>query len=157
MPILPRRTRADFARSCSAIYDDLEAEIRRLGPSCGLSGLCCRFKEYDHVLFVSAPEAALLLADAPPPVRALDDGATCPWQDENGRCSARDARPLGCRIFFCDPSYEAEMPALSEDFIGRLKGLADRLGLPWDYAPLHYHLARARRTAIGARPVDVSE
>lgn len=132
-----------FRPELMALYDELEAEVRRLGPVCNLSGLCCRFEEYGHTLFLSAPEAALLVADAPPPARPLDDGATCPWQDARGRCTARDARPLGCRIYYCDPTFQAEGPALGEAFLSRLKAIVARLGLPWDYAPLHRHLRRA--------------
>jgi Fe-S-cluster containining protein len=85
----------------------------------------------------------LLLADAPAPSRPIDEGATCPWQDDRGRCSARGARPLGCRVYFCDPSYQPMAPEIAEAGIGRLKRLVDELDLPWDYAPLHRHLRLA--------------
>jgi len=137
---------ADLPRlrdALAVVYRDLDAEVAGLGPACALSGRCCRFAEYGHTLFLSAPEAAILLADAPAPSRPRDDGATCPWQDAAGRCTARDARPLGCRVYFCDPAYEPHAPGLSERHIARLKRLADELGWPWDYAPLHRHLARA--------------
>lgn len=126
-----------------AIYADLDAEVARRAPVCQLSGRCCRFKEYDHTLFLSAPELNVLLADAPPPVRPLDEGSTCPWQDAQGRCTARNARPLGCRVYFCDPSYEGQAEELSEIFLGRLRRLADDYGQPWNYAPLHNHLRSA--------------
>jgi Fe-S-cluster containining protein len=127
-----------------ALYEELDAAVAALGPVCAVSGRCCRFAEYGHTLFLSEPEAALLLSDAPPPVRPLDEGATCPWQDGQNRCTARGARPLGCRVFFCDPAFEPHAEALSEAFIARLKRLADGLGRPWHYAPLHRHLERAR-------------
>ncbi len=92
------------------MYRDLDAEVAGPAPVCLVSGLCCRFEEYGHTLFVSAPEMAILLADAPPPSRPLDDGATCPWQDARGRCTAREARPLGCRVYFCDPTYQDQAP-----------------------------------------------
>jgi hypothetical protein len=133
---------AGFRAELHMLYDDLDAEIRRLGPRCEISGRCCRFEEYGHTLFLSAPEAALLVADAPPPSRPLDDGSSCPWQNNLGHCTARDARPLGCRIYHCDPTFQDAMPALGETYIGRLKELVNRLGLPWDYAPLHRHLHR---------------
>jgi Fe-S-cluster containining protein len=143
-----------FRAELRAIYDDLDAEVARLGPVCELSGRCCRFDEYGHTLFLSAPEAALLLADAPSPVRPLDRGASCPWQDEKGRCTAREARPMGCRVYFCDPAYQAHAPALSEAFIARLKRLTNSLGLPWNYAPLHHHLRLAE--AAGTMPATAS-
>jgi hypothetical protein len=94
-------------------------------------------------LFLSAPEADLLLAEAPPPARPLDAGATCPWQGATGLCTARAARPLGCRVYFCDPVYQRHAPELSETYIARLKQLVDEAGIPWEYAPLHHHLRRA--------------
>ena len=130
-----------FRDDLRRLYDELDAEVAALAPVCRLSGRCCRFAEYGHTLFLSAPEFALLLADAPPPSRPLDDGQTCPWQDQAGRCDAREARPLGCRVYFCEPSaYQGPSHALSESYIARLKALADSGGLPWGYAPLHHHL-----------------
>jgi Fe-S-cluster containining protein len=131
-----------FREALQALYAELDAEIARLGPACALSGRCCRFEEYGHTLFLSAPEAALLVAEAPAPSRPLDEGATCPWQDAEGRCTARAARPLGCRVYFCDPSYQPRAPELSERYISRLKRLVADHDEDWDYAPLHRHLRR---------------
>jgi hypothetical protein len=133
-----------FRAALHALYAALDAELARLGPVCALSGRCCRFAEYGHTLFVSALEVALLLDEAPPPSRPLDEGETCPWQDAAGRCTARSARPLGCRTYYCDPVYQSRGPVLSEIFIGRLKRLVDESGLPWHYAPLHRHLHEAQ-------------
>jgi hypothetical protein len=124
------------------LYRELDATIARLAPKCELSGRCCRFREYGHTLFVSSPEVELLIGVAPPPVRPVDGGETCPWQDSRGRCTARHARPLGCRVYFCDPAYQDAGQELSERFIGRLKELTQRHRLPWSYAPLHHHLSQ---------------
>jgi hypothetical protein len=135
-----------------ALYKELDAEVAELGPVCQLSGRCCRFKEYGHTLFVSTPEAQFLLEGAPQPCRPLDRGDTCPWQDAHGRCTARDCRPLGCRVYYCDPSYERFANDLSERYIGRLKELTDKHGLPWNYAPLHRHLGLAQ--VRGSYPIS---
>ena len=132
-----------FRAAVLEIYRDLDAEVASRAPVCEISGRCCRFEEYEHTLFVSAPEVAILLADAPPPARPLDDGATCPWQDHRGRCTARAARPLGCRVYFCDPNYAPHGPELAEAAIARLKALVVEAELPWNYAPLHRHLHAA--------------
>lgn len=132
-----------FRDPIRAVYDQTDAEVARLAPACAISGRCCRFEEYGHTLFVSAPEFALLVADAPPPARPPDDGASCPWQDGRGRCTARDARPLGCRVYFCDPGYQPHASEVAEASIARLKRVVDDLMLPWDYAPLHRHIRRA--------------
>lgn len=138
---------APFRAAVREVYRELDEAVAALAPVCAVSGRCCRFVEYEHTLFLSAPEAAILLADAPPPSRPLDDGATCPWQDARGRCTAREARPLGCRVYFCDPKYAPHGPDLAEGAIARLKRVVEALDLPWDYAPLHRHL----RAAAAAR------
>ena len=147
---------ADEVRAAlQSLYHDLDKDVSQLGPVCELSGRCCRFKEYGHTLFLSAPEVALLLADAPAPSRPLDDGESCPWQDHRGRCTAREARPLGCRIYFCDPAFESHAPELSETYLGRLKNLVDQNQWSWNYAPLHHHLHWAQsegRLAISLAP-----
>jgi hypothetical protein len=127
-----------------ALYAQLDAGVAQIGPVCELSGRCCRFREHGHTLFVSTPEFQLLLEGAPEPQRPVDRGETCPWQDSRGRCTARDYRPLGCRVYYCDPSFEHSAHELSERFIARLKQLADNHGLPWNYAPLHRHLDEER-------------
>lgn len=132
-----------FRQELRALYDELDSEVQRLGPVCELSGRCCRFAEYGHTLFVSAPEFAVLRDEAPAPVRPIDDGATCPWQDAQGRCTARSARPLGCRVYYCQPSYQEPGQELCERVLRQLKALVDRHGLLWGYAPLHHHLRGA--------------
>jgi len=148
--------RLDFAARTElrALYRQLDAEVAQLGPVCRLSGRCCRFQEFGHTLFVSTPEVEFLLASAPQPQRPLDRGETCPWQDSHGRCTARECRPLGCRVYYCDPSYERFAHDLSERYIDRLKDLTNKHALPWNYAPLHRHLqeAQANGSYVFARP-----
>ena len=129
--------------SLQAIYAELDREVASHQPLCSLSGRCCRFGEYGHTLFVSAPEFSLLLADAPAASRPLDDGLTCPWQDQAGRCTARSARPLGCRVYFCDPSFEPHSGPITEASLAKVRDLCDVQELPWSYAPLHHHLQAA--------------
>lgn len=137
-----------------SLYRELDAAVAARGPACELSGRCCRFREYGHVLFLTMPEALILTADAPTPPHDLDDGDTCPWQDHAGRCTARGARPLGCRVFFCDPSFDIHSSELTERFLSRLRRLVEQRGWPWDYARLHDHLHRAR--AEGRLAIDLA-
>ena len=124
-----------------AIYNDLAADVADAAPVCELSGRCCRFKEYGHTLFISRPEAELLLEQALPENASLDE-AGCPYQ-VNSLCVAREGRPLGCRIYYCDPRYAGVGEALSERYIAQLKQLHESTGLPWDYRPLHHFLKEA--------------
>ena len=127
------------------VYADVDAAVAAAGPRCDASGRCCRFTEYGHTLFLSHFEAELLLEGAPPydaPVSR--DG--CPFQ-VGGLCTARDARPLGCRIYFCDPAYQETGNRITEEAIAALKRLADEHAAGWRYAPLHVHLNEAARPA----------
>jgi hypothetical protein len=144
----------EWQRDLRELYAELDREIASLGPACALSGRCCRFLEYGHTLFVSTAEVEFLLDHAPAPSGPLDEGATCPWQDSRGHCTARLARPLGCRIYHCDPAFEEELHRLSERFIDRLKRLSTKHNIAWNYAPLHRQLHderwRDRFRALGA-------
>ncbi len=121
-----------------AIYAEAERDIAAAGPVCLASGRCCRFKEHGHTLFVSNLEADVLLGGAPPfepPVSA----DFCPFQKEN-LCTARQHRPLGCRVYYCDPSYQEAGNQITETYLQRLKALAKEHDLEWRYAPLHQFL-----------------
>src|SRR5437870_10582834 len=131
---------ADIYSRVLELYREVDRDVRAAGPVCVASGRCCRFKEYGHVLFLSSLEADVLLAQAPPykqPVSA----DFCPFQKEN-LCTAREPRPLGCRVYFCDPNYQQTGNRITETYLRRLKELAEAHSLPWEYAPLHVFLNR---------------
>ena len=121
------------------IYAEVDREVAAAGPVCVASGRCCRFKEAGHVLYVSNLEADVLLDGAPVPAGGPFDTATCPYQKEN-LCTAREPRPLGCRVYYCDPAYQETATRITEKHLARLKNLADELGVEWRYAPLHHWL-----------------
>jgi Fe-S-cluster containining protein len=125
-------------RQVLQLYADADREVSAAGPVCVASGRCCRFKEYGHTLFLSNLEAEVLLHSAPPYERPVSPDF-CPFQKGN-LCTAREPRPLGCRVFFCDPNYQETGSLIMEKYIRRLKGLAEEAGLTWHYAPLHHFL-----------------
>lgn len=128
----------DVRRKVLELYREVDRDVAAAGPVCLASGRCCHFKEYGHVLFLSNLEADVLLDGAPPYQRPVSaDG--CPYQ-KNNLCTAREPRPLGCRIFHCDPSFQERARELTEIYLARLKSLAEEHGLPWRYAPLHHFL-----------------
>jgi Fe-S-cluster containining protein len=132
---------SELRRRVFDLYREVDASVKAAGPVCVASGRCCRFKEYGHTLFLSNLEAEVLLADAPSneaPITA----DFCPFQKDN-LCTAREPRPLGCRIYFCDPNYQETSRRISEESIRRLKDLADEFGVDWQYAPLHTFLNAA--------------
>lgn len=128
------------------VYAAADAAVAAAGPRCEASGRCCRFKEYQHTLFVSHFEAEILLATAPAYVKPVcADG--CPFQVEN-LCTARDERPLGCRIYFCDPDYQERQNEITERALKELKDIAEEFGTGWRYAPLHVFLNEAERPEV---------
>jgi hypothetical protein len=129
-------------RQVLELYREVDAEVRAAGPVCVASGRCCRFKEYGHVLFVSNLEADVLLAGAPPYERPVTPDF-CPFQKGN-LCTAREPRPLGCRVYYCDPQYQETGSRITEKYLRRLKELADEQGVAWRYAPLHSFLNAAQ-------------
>jgi hypothetical protein len=120
------------------IYAEADREVAAAGPVCVASGRCCRFKEYGHTLFISNLEANVLLGAAPPYERPIDD-TFCPFQKEK-LCTAREPRPLGCRVYFCDPNYQGRMAEIMEKHLAQLKSLSVEAGIPWQYATLNYFL-----------------
>jgi len=128
----------ELRRQVLELYQEVDRAVAAAGPVCVASGRCCRFKAYGHVLFLSSLEADALLAAAPPyeqPVSA----DFCPFQ-KNNLCTAREPRPLGCRVYYCDPSYQDTGNRITEEYLLRLKELAARHGVAWRYAPLHTFL-----------------
>jgi hypothetical protein len=121
------------------LYHDVDREVAAAGPVCVASGRCCRFKEYGHTLFLSNLEAEVLLNAAPLYDRDAVTADFCPFQKEN-LCTAREPRPLGCRVYYCDASYQETGVAISEKYLKGLKALADAHGVSWHYAPLHHFL-----------------
>jgi hypothetical protein len=133
----------ELRRRVLDVYAAVDAAVAAAGPRCDASGRCCRFAEYGHTLFLSQFEAALLLETAPP-YRTPVGRELCPFQVGN-LCTARRERPLGCRIYFCDPAYQDTGQRITEDAVARLKRLADESGAGWRYAPLHVFLNEAER------------
>ena len=127
------------------LYAVVDARVAAAGPHCDASGRCCRFDEHDHTLFLTEMEADHLLAGGLPDNAVVRPGR-CPFQVQ-GLCTARGRRPLGCRIYFCDPDYEPAMTALSEDALARLKEHHRRTDRPWNYRPLHHFLPAAAAEA----------
>ena len=138
----------DVRRRVLEVYATADRAVSAAAPRCDASGRCCRFTEYGHSLFISQFEAELLLETAP----AYDTPVTrdgCPFQVDN-LCTARNERPLGCRIYFCDPAYQETGNGITEEAIASLKRIADDHGTGWRYAPLHVFLNEAERPAIPA-------
>jgi hypothetical protein len=130
-----------IAAELRTVYAHVADEVARRGPVCRASGRCCNFARAGHLLFVTGLEAALVvrgLGPGSPPLSdrtlrgALERGG-CPFQV--GRlCGVHADRPLGCRAYYCDPSWQAWQGALSEAALTDIRALHDRHVLPYRYA-----------------------
>jgi hypothetical protein len=136
---MPPVTREEAYRELEAIYADLDQELGRLGPVCGRSGRCCRFREHGHELWTTRLEWEYLVDRAGPPPAGPE--GSCPYL-QGGLCGVRDHRMLGCRIYFCDPSYAGAMGPLYERCHRRIRDLHVRAELPYRYSELLSTLER---------------
>jgi hypothetical protein len=128
-------------RQVLELYQEVDRAVADAGAVCVASGRCCRFKEYGHVLFLTNLEADVLLAGAPPYEGPVSSDF-CPFQKGN-LCTAREPRPLGCRVYYCDPNYQETGTGITETYLRRLKDLAREHGVEYRYAPLHVFLNEA--------------
>src|SRR5437762_837773 len=134
---------AELRRHVLELYQAVDREVAAAGPVCIASGRCCRFKEYGHVLYMSNLEAEVLLAAAPPYEQPVTSDF-CPFQKEK-LCTAREPRPLGCRVYYCDPTYQETGNQITEKYLAQLKDIAREEGIDWRYAPLHVFLNENER------------
>ena len=138
--VITASARAEVCEAVSRIYEDLQREIDQQRPVCVMSGKCCRFEEYGHRLYVTTAELAAFTAAREN--GALESGTVdkdprtreggCPFQV--GRlCGVHDIRPMGCRVFFCDPAATEWQREAYERMHRRLKKLHEELSIPYAY------------------------
>ena len=114
-----------------ALYAEVEAVVAQHRPRCEMSGRCCDFTTSDHELWSSTLETAFARDSAGEVVPAAPSGL-CPWHVD-GLCRLRDGRPLGCRLYFCDPTWTDVMATVYERFHARLVALHEEHGVPYRY------------------------
>ncbi len=143
----PALTGPEALAALEEIYLRLDTIVTGHNPRCDASGRCCRFDAYGHQLFVSTLEMEYFAHRMGLTATRVDDTDAsearrialpqlpadgCPWQ-VNGLCTAREARPLGCRIYFCDPAHQDWQPEIYEKFHREILQLHARFALPYRY------------------------
>jgi Fe-S-cluster containining protein len=127
-------SRSEAHRRLEAVYRAVEEAVKTAGPTCALSGRCCDFPRSGHTLFATALEADRILDLEGTPKEPQEEG-WCPYYRQR-RCTLRALRPLGCRVYFCDPPYlEGPMREVAERAHGALKRVHVDLDIPYFYAP----------------------
>ena len=100
-------------------------------PRCIGSGRCCSFQSFGHRLYLTGLEAARVMRLTARPHG--HDGDSCPFLDDRS-CSIHLVRPLGCRMFFCDPGATDWQQQLHETVLGSIKRYHRDMGIPYLYA-----------------------
>jgi hypothetical protein len=130
----PAARREDVAAAMQDFYRRVDAEIAARSPRCTNRGECCNFGRHGHRLFVTTIELAAFRRAYVSQWHAVDAAEDrCPWH-VGGVCTAREHRPLGCRVYFCDPDAAAWQGNLYEAKLTELKGLMAGLEVRYRYA-----------------------
>jgi hypothetical protein len=96
---------------------------------CRACGDCCIFEQAEHRLYASTGELTLLTSVPPPQPPAI---LRCAYQ-RNSVCSARDRRPLGCRIYFCEDTASLFIKTCYEEYHREIGLLHNRHDVPYRY------------------------
>lgn len=136
-----------------ALYRDLDDAIAARSPACVNRGLCCNFDAYGHDLFVTTAELAYFIAGHAEAWRPPTADRRCPFQVD-GKCTARDHRPMGCRVFFCDETTTDWQSAEYERRLAQLKQIGDETGIEYRY--VEWLSALKSVPAGGLRPIAES-
>jgi Fe-S-cluster containining protein len=150
-----------------AFFGELDLRIADHQPVCRNRGACCKFDAFGHKLYVTTLELAFFRAHHADRLRPEDSpsepqhrsaaalglldrntndsgsgsGQSCPFQD-NGLCTTREGRPLGCRVFFCESADEGWQSELTEWALARLREMHERFDIPYAYSEWLAALAR---------------
>lgn len=130
---------AVIAAELEAIYTIIADQIAARQPLCEVSGRCCNFEAHGHRLYVTGLEAAYMVARLPPEQRPTVDAIAaarargdCPYL-VNKLCTAQLVKPLGCRVYFCDPTAQQWQQELSERTLAMVRQLHERHGIEYRY------------------------
>ncbi len=130
---------AELLRELAALYDELDAANQ--GHSCAGTTRCCRFAITGREPYVTSIELLALRRAiaarggalsvnnrALPLTPQRKQERCCPLLTRQARCAAYQARPLGCRSFWCKQSTQTNPVSHQQllELVGRLKQLAAR-------------------------------
>lgn len=125
-------TRLQHERLIS-LYEALDRRIQAAGPICSRSGNCCDFPRSGHILYATQLEVESILDRFTPP--PPEQEGWCPFYQKR-LCTLRALRPVGCRIYYCDPDYsDHRMNEISQWAHDEIRKIHDDLHLSYGYAP----------------------
>ncbi|MCH8851880.1 MAG: hypothetical protein IID41_04435 [Planctomycetes bacterium] len=157
-PIQQASTNPALLAELDAFFGELDRRIAEHQPVCRNRGACCKFGAFGHKLYVTTLELAYFRARHPDRLQEQDprpaqgnQGAAgfslreltasenasaanqdCPFQ-QNGICTTREGRPLGCRVFFCESADEGWQSELTEWALARLRQMHEQFDVAYSY------------------------
>ena len=157
-PIQQASTNPALLAELDAFFGELDRRIAEHQPVCRNRGACCKFGAFGHKLYVTTLELAYFRARHPDRLQEQDPrpkrddqraaglslrGLTtsenpttanqvCPFQQE-GMCTTREGRPLGCRVFFCESADEGWQSELTEWALARLRRMHEQFDVAYSY------------------------
>ena len=99
----------ELRAAVAELYKEVEEQVGQLEVTCGQCGKCCHFEEFGQELLASTAELGYLwswLKKHPLKLISLvgrtgeSSPKVCPFLKAQS-CTVREARALGCRVFFC--------------------------------------------------------
>jgi hypothetical protein len=118
-----------------AVYDRLAVALEPYQRHCAARGICCDFAKCGHMLYVTGLEAAEMLRSGVHVDRDLIKQGSCPFL-RGKQCGIRDHRAIGCRLYYCDRTYEEERNALCETFLKEVRAIEAKYGIEHTYKPV---------------------
>jgi Fe-S-cluster containining protein len=139
----------EISAAVAEVLAAADQDIASRRPVCRASGRCCHFESYGHRLYVTAAELIRFSrAESGSKEAAGEKGGSvrvslpqffsqgapegCPFQVDN-LCTAREHRPLGCRVYFCDQNAQAWQSEVYEKYHGQIRALHERFNVPYRY------------------------
>ncbi|MBN2563314.1 MAG: hypothetical protein JXQ75_20530 [Phycisphaerae bacterium] len=130
--ILPHVGREDLAERMAAFYAEVDEAIAAHGPDCRGCGDCCKFDRFGHRLYVTNVELVYFVRGTRSHWHKPVGANVCPYQ-AGGLCIARRHRPLGCRVFHCDPDAQVWQGPEYERRLAALKQITADFGIGYRY------------------------
>jgi Fe-S-cluster containining protein len=130
----------DIVHEIGLLYawlDEILASHEAEAGDCTACGQCCNFDAFGHRLYVTHAEILYFSKKMGGNLKEMPSGR-CPYMDKN-RCSVHKHRFLGCRIYGCQGDSDFQNQ-LTEQALGRLKALCDKLDIPYKYMDLRQAL-----------------
>jgi Fe-S-cluster containining protein len=122
-------------KELQGIYKELDDELAKVSPGCDACGECCNFDKFDHVLYATMIEVDYIKRNVLVPQKHPSKNI-CPFLADQ-KCTIRDHRTLGCRVFYCNPDYQKnQSQEIYNKYYRKIKDLAQTHGLEWRYAPM---------------------